>query len=82
VTADLRRVVDAVTTHTHSCRHDRTDLIDALTATVDHATTCLQIDRDLLIELAGRAERLRLHLIDSYYPHPADAAERKRHGHN
>ena len=81
MTADLRRVVDAVTAHTHSCRHDRTDLIDALTATVDHATACLQVNRDLLIELASRAERLRLHLIDNY-PHPAEAAERKRHGRN
>lgn len=82
MTADLRRIVDAVTAHTRSCRHDRADLIDALDAVVGHAIACRHVERDLLIELSYQAQRLRLHLIDDYHQHPSEGAGPGRHGHN
>lgn len=58
---------------------DRTDLIDALLATVEHAVTRHHVDRDLLIDLVGRAERTRLHLvIYEGYPHLAETTENTR----
>ena len=61
--ADLRRIIDTVTGHTRACRRDRADLLDALDAVIEHAITCRHIERGPLIELVGRAERTRLHLV-------------------
>ena len=61
--ADLKRIVDSVTGHTHGCRHDRTDLIAALDAVVEHGITCRHIERDLLGELAGQVEHARMDLV-------------------
>jgi hypothetical protein len=60
---ELRRIVDTLTGHTHSCQQDRTDLIAALDAALQHAITCRHIERDLLIELAGQVERTRMDLV-------------------
>lgn len=77
MTSDLRLIIDAVTNHTRHCRHDGDGLADALAAVVGHATVCRQVDRNQLIDLAYRTERLRLHLVDNH-PHPAEHQGRGR----
>lgn len=78
MTTDLCRLVDAVTSHVRHCRHDRADLIDALDAAVDHAMACLHVENDQLCELARRAGRTRLHLIDEGYQLPAETPKNAR----